>query len=109
MLAEFLPDLIVVDNAVPRCDVPALIRKGREEHPEARWVVVSGPGSEEIAVESMKAGASDYVAKKSINRLGSIVKAILEAPPRRGDLGGTGACPPSSRTFRRERTLPTGY
>jgi hypothetical protein len=81
MLAEFLPDLIVVDNAVPRCDVPALIRKGREEHPEARWVVVSGPGSEEIAVESMKAGASDYVAKKSINRLGSIVKAILEAPP----------------------------
>jgi PAS domain S-box-containing protein len=77
-LTEFKPTLIVAEHATPRCNVLGMVRVSREEHPELRWIILSNAGTEELAVESMKAGASDYVAKKGIARLGPAVKAILE-------------------------------
>ena len=79
-VAEFAPDLIVADYSIPRCDVLALLRHHRAENPSVRWVIVAGAGTEDLAVECMKAGASDYLAKKNITRLGPIVKAIFDTP-----------------------------
>ena len=81
IMAEFRPDIVVADSAVPRCDVIALVRQHRLENPDVQWLIVSGGGSEEVAVESLKAGAGDYVSKKNINRLGAAIKAMLENPP----------------------------
>ena len=80
-LVEFRPDIVIADTAMPRCDVLALVRQHRLENPDVQWLIVSGAGSEEMAVESMKAGAGDYIAKKNISRLGAAVKAMLESPP----------------------------
>jgi len=78
---ESAPDIVVADTAIPRCDVLTLLRDTRRSHPGTRWIIICGTGTEELAAESMKAGASDYVPKKNLNRLGAALKAILEAPP----------------------------
>lgn len=76
--SEFKPNLVIAEHATPRCNVLGMVRLSREEHPEIRWIIISDAGKEDLAVECMKAGASDYVPKKGIARLGSAVKAILE-------------------------------
>jgi PAS domain S-box-containing protein len=81
ILAEFRPDIVVADSAVPRCDILALVRQHRLENPDVQWLIVSGSGSEDLAAECMKAGAGDYVSKKSIGRLGASVREMLENPP----------------------------
>ncbi len=80
-MAEFRPDVVIADTSTPRCDVLALVRQHRQEHPDVQWLVVSAGGSEELAVESMKSGAGDYVSRKNIMRLGAAVKSMLENPP----------------------------
>ena len=81
IVAEFRPDIVIADTAVPRCDVLALVRQQRIDNPDVQWIIVSAAGSEELAVESLKAGARDYVSKKNIGRLGAAVKAMIENPP----------------------------
>ena len=81
VLEEYRPDLVIVNSAVPRLNIPALIRKQRQENPRVRWLVVSAAGSEEAAVEALKAGAADYIPRKNIARLAPAVKAILESAP----------------------------
>lgn len=81
IMAEFMPDIVIADTSMPRCDVMALVRQHKLENPDVQWLVVSGAGSEELAVEALKAGAGDYVSKKNISRLGAAVKFMLENPP----------------------------
>ena len=81
IMAEFMPDIVIADTSMPRCDVMALVRQHKLENPDVQWLVVSGAGSEELAVEALKAGAGDYVSKKNISRLGAAVKSMLENPP----------------------------
>jgi len=81
VLEEYRPDLVIANSSIPRLDIGALIRKYRRENPAVRWLVISSAGSEELAVESLKAGAADYVARKNIARLGPAVRAILETLP----------------------------
>ena len=76
--AEFVPDLIVAEQATPRCDVLEMVRAGRRERPEVRWIILSAAGTEDMAVESMKAGASDYIPKKGIARLAAAIREIAE-------------------------------
>jgi two-component system cell cycle sensor histidine kinase/response regulator CckA len=81
IMAEFRPAIVIADSSVPRCDVLALVRQHRLENPDVQWLIVSGAGSEEVAAESLKAGAVDYVSKKNIGRLAAAVKSMLENPP----------------------------
>ncbi|HUI10166.1 MAG TPA: PAS domain S-box protein [Bacteroidota bacterium] len=81
VLEEYRPDLVIANGAVPRLDISALIRRHRQEHPRIQWLVVSSAGSEEVAVEALKAGAADYVARKNISRLGPAVRTIFENSP----------------------------
>jgi hypothetical protein len=81
IMAEYRPAIVIADSSVPRCDVLALVRQHRLENPDVQWLIVSGAGSEEVATESLKAGAGDYVSKKNIGRLGPAIKKMLENPP----------------------------
>ena len=81
IMAEFMPDIVIADTSMPRCDVLALVRQHRLENPDVQWLIVSGSGSEDLAVEALKAGAADYVSKKNISRLSAAVKSMLENPP----------------------------
>jgi two-component system response regulator AtoC len=59
--AEF--DCVVLDYRLPDADGLKTLRRIRQAHPDLPVVVVTGAGSEEIAVEAMKLGATDYVVK----------------------------------------------
>jgi PAS domain S-box-containing protein len=78
-VAEFQPDLIIAEYAIPRCDVLDLLRRSREEEPALRWVILSSAGNEELAVECIKAGASDYLPKKNMAKLAPALKAVFAA------------------------------
>src|SRR3989442_13705608 len=68
----------------------AILRAVKDRCPDCPVIMVTGTGSEEIAVEAMKAGPDDYVLKAAHNfgRLPVAVKAVLErAQERRGPRG----------------------
>ncbi len=56
-------DLILSDYRLPNFSALDLLKKIKEKNTEIPFVVVTSQGSEKIAVELMKQGASDYVTK----------------------------------------------
>ena len=55
--------VVITDIAMPNMDGIALLQKIKEDFPQIIVTVITAHGSERIAVEAMKAGAYDYVAK----------------------------------------------
>ncbi len=78
------PDLILADYSLPAFDglsALALIQGRRLEVP---FILVSGAMGEEVAVDSLKQGATDYVLKQNLARLGaSVERALREFEERR--------------------------
>ncbi len=77
-------DLVISDYNMPRFQATEALKLFKERGLDAPFVVVSGSVGEEIAVETMKAGASDYVMKDKLTRLSSAVaRELREARARR--------------------------
>ena len=57
------PDITITDVQMPRMDGLELLRKIRELDPGAIVVVVTAFGSENYAIEALRAHASDYIRK----------------------------------------------
>jgi len=57
------PSIVLLDYMMPGMDGMTALRQIRERFPDTYVVMFTGKGSEEIAVELMKAGASDYILK----------------------------------------------
>ncbi len=72
------PDLILSDYALPTFDGMTALRIQQELAPEIPLIIISGAVGEEIAVECMKSGATDYVMKDKLSRLGPVLKRALE-------------------------------
>ncbi len=64
---ESLP-LVLLDYMMPVMDGMTALKKIRERFPRTYVIMFTGKGSEEIAVELMKAGASDYILKPFNNQ-----------------------------------------
>jgi len=62
-LAEHPVDCVLLDYRLPDLDGLECLRRLRHDHPEVPVVMITGAGSEELAVEAMKLGATDYVVK----------------------------------------------
>jgi DNA-binding NtrC family response regulator len=62
-LAEQRVDCVLLDYRLPDADGLECLRKIRQGHPDVPVIVITGAGSEEVAVEAMKLGASDYLVK----------------------------------------------
>ena len=76
-------DVILADDHLPSFDGPAARRIAADMAPDIPFIVVSGTLGEEVAIERLKAGATDYVLKQRLSRLpGSISRAIAEAHTR---------------------------
>jgi PAS domain S-box-containing protein len=77
-LEEFQPDLILSDYTLPRFDGMAALSLARERAPAIPFLIVTGSVNEETAVGCMKAGATDYLLKSNLARIGPAVLAALE-------------------------------
>ena len=96
-------DCVLLDYRLPDADGLGCLRKIRDQHPDVPVVVVTGAGSEEVAVEAMKLGATDYVVKHG-KYLVTVPVVVREALGRR-ELERTAARYRSAlRSTRREVT-----
>ncbi|OGH61353.1 MAG: hypothetical protein A3G34_05020 [Candidatus Lindowbacteria bacterium RIFCSPLOWO2_12_FULL_62_27] len=83
-LHEFKPDLIFSDFTNPGFDGLSALLKARDLCPDVPFILVTGTIGEELAVEIMKNGATDYVLKDKLYKLAPAVRrALKEAEDRR--------------------------
>ncbi|HEY0455441.1 MAG TPA: response regulator, partial [Verrucomicrobiae bacterium] len=70
------PDLILLDYSLPTFDGLSALNSAREQFPEIPFIFVTGTLGEEVVIEMLKSGATDYVLK---NRLSRLVPAVMRA------------------------------
>lgn len=81
-------DLILADYHLPTFDAPAALAVLQETGQDIPFIVVSGAIGEETAVDLMRSGASDYLLKGKLARLGPAVeRELAEAQVRRERVG----------------------
>ncbi|MFO0670888.1 MAG: response regulator [Polyangiaceae bacterium] len=79
-------DVVVTDLAMPGMDGLALLGEIRSRDPSLPVIVVTARGSERAAVDAMKRGAYDYLAKPfDIDELAFTVARALESSALRRD------------------------
>ncbi|YAG06465.1 histidine kinase [Nostoc sp. DSM 114167] len=77
-------DLILADYALPSFDGISALEIARNHYPEVPFIFVSAVLGEELAIEALKNGATDYVLKQRLGRLvPSVQRALREAKERR--------------------------
>ena len=72
------PDLIIADYKLPSFDGMSAIKIQQKTTPDIPLIIISGTIGEEIAIECLKAGATDYVLKGKLSRLTPVVKRALK-------------------------------
>lgn len=82
-LAEEKPQLILCDYNVPGFRGDAALPVARALDPERPVIFVSGTIGEDLAVELMRAGATDYVLKDRLERLPFAVRRALDEAEQR--------------------------
>lgn len=81
-------DLILAGYPVPTIDDVSALEFAREYCPHVPFIVVSGEAGEEIAIETLKSGATDYVLEDRLERLlPAVRRAIRESGEQRGERG----------------------
>lgn len=77
-------DLILADYTLPSFDGNSALAIATEKRPDIPFIFVSGSLGEEVAIESLKSGATDYVLKHRLQRLSHAVhRAIAERQERK--------------------------
>jgi DNA-binding NtrC family response regulator len=76
-LKDFAPDLILADLTLPTFNGIAALAIVQEKYPDIPFIFVSGTIGEELAIETLKRGAADYVLKDRLSRLVPAVNQAL--------------------------------
>jgi PAS domain S-box-containing protein len=76
-LEEFIPEIILSDYSMPSFDGLSALKIVKEKCPDVPFIFVSGALGEEMAIELLKKGATDYVLKDRLSRLGPAVSRAL--------------------------------
>src|SRR5215469_4840907 len=77
------PDLILSDYALPGFDGYAALDIAKRIAPNTPFIFVTGTMGEEVAIETLKSGATDYVLKHRLARLvPSVHRALRETQER---------------------------
>lgn len=81
-LADFQPDVILSDHSLPHFNSIEAMQIWRDHQKATNrripFILITGSVSEEFAVQSMKAGANDYILKDRLKRLPSSINSALE-------------------------------
>jgi diguanylate cyclase (GGDEF)-like protein len=76
-LSEFRPHVVLSDYAMPGFSGPAALQIIRQTCPATPCILVSGTIPEEVAIETLKDGLTDYLLKSNLRRLGPAVRRAL--------------------------------
>lgn len=75
-LAQASADVILADYTLPSFDGLSALRVAKSVCPEVPFLFVSGTLGEEVAIEALRTGATDYILK---NGMGKLVPAVHRA------------------------------
>jgi DNA-binding response OmpR family regulator len=80
-------DLVLLDQRMPGLEGLDVLREIRRRHPAARVIMVTAFGTIDLAIEAMKAGATDFLRKPfTLETLRGAVEAAVSPAP--GPEGG---------------------
>jgi PAS domain S-box-containing protein len=79
-------DLILADYTLPSFDGLSALEIAQKNWPELPLIFVSGTLGEELAIEALKKGATDYVVKTRLSRIVPSVQRALREAQERSDL-----------------------
>jgi signal transduction histidine kinase/CheY-like chemotaxis protein len=79
-------DLILSDYSLPDFDGITALQIAQQICPETPFIFVSATLGEELAIEALKNGATDYVLKQRLNRLAPSVQRALRQAQEHQDL-----------------------
>jgi signal transduction histidine kinase/CheY-like chemotaxis protein len=71
-------DLILADYALPDFDGLSALEAAREMERQIPFIFISGRVGEEVAIETLQRGATDYVLKQRLDRLVPAVRRALK-------------------------------
>ena len=72
-------DLVICDIKMPKMDGEEVLKAAKEIKPELNFIMISGHGDLETAVNTMRLGAFDYISKPpDLNRLLTTVRNALD-------------------------------
>ncbi|WP_455245230.1 response regulator [Petrachloros mirabilis] len=99
-------DLILADYSIPGFDGMTALSIARQEAPEVPFLFVSATIGEELAIDALHHGATDYVLKQRLGRLiPSIKRALRECEDRRERKRAEEALVHSERQFRQAQKM----
>ena len=75
---EFMPDIILADYSLPGFSGKSALNIVVNQYPDIPFIFVSGALGEELAVELLRKGATDYVLKNNLLRLAPSVNRALK-------------------------------
>ncbi|HVS50757.1 MAG TPA: PAS domain S-box protein [Opitutaceae bacterium] len=82
-LAERPPDVILSDHGLPEFDGFAALAIAHERCPDIPFIFVTGSMGEELAIDSLRSGATDYVLKTRISNLAPAIERALHVADER--------------------------
>ena len=78
-------DLILSDYNMPQFSGPAALKLMQDRGLELPFIVISGEIGEAAAIETMRAGAHDYLMKGHLKRLGEAIRREMKAARERAE------------------------
>ena len=86
-LESFRPEVVLLDYALPGMNGIEVLRRIKAFDPALPVLMMTGHGSESVAVEAMKAGAGDYLIKPLVlSELRLRLERMLDEEQRGGEL-----------------------
>ena len=79
------PDVILSDYALPDFDGYTALAIAQEHFPDVPFIFVTGTMGEEVAIDTLKNGATDYVLKIRLARLAPAVRRALRETRERAE------------------------
>ena len=83
--AEFSPTVVLSDFKLPQFDGLSALRIAQEVAPDVPFIFVSGTIGEEVAIDALRQGATDYVLKGNLARLAPAVRRALDDAQTRAE------------------------
>jgi PAS domain S-box-containing protein len=96
------PSIVLADYSLPGFSGLEALDAVRARYPDVPFIIVSGSLGEDVAIETLKRGATDFVLKDSLARLAPAVRrALREAQEHRERLAAEERLRESEERFRR--------